>query len=444
MFSDTRRRLIGLAAAIVVPTALGFMALPAHALSPADPVTTSNCATVPGNLVVNCGFEAGPQGTTAPGWTHTVSIGSGVVHNGSVAAHAGSNDLVFASESGDDVWTQTIPVSPHTQYLIGAWFQVTDGAASSATDDLTFSATNVGTDADGTTIYQTRNTLLTGWHQGDDIITTGSGHSMTLTLAGSNGPGDSFVDDVYVAPQRSGCVAIANNLVANCGFEASTSPPTLWALTGINHDTGVAPEGSIPGASEGGTQSLFFGSSSGDDAWTQVLPVRAHTTYTLTYWTEYWSEKSTPVNDLKISVSNASSAVGGTLMISNTNVPDHVWASVTKTFTTGAGTSATLTVAGANSPGFDYVDDVSVTAVPHLKISAKGRSVTTNLTGLGGQKVMLQHLIRKHWITFHTWTAPKTGWSKSWILHVTPGRLRATAASAPGYGATSSNAITVK
>lgn len=164
----------------------------------------------------------------------------------------------------------------------------------------------------------------------------------------------------------------------------------------------------------------------------------------MTYWTEYFSAGDPPQNDLGVSVTNVSSIAGGTLAIETTNTADHVWASTTRTFTTGSGTSATLEVAGANAPAYTYVDDFSVTAVPHLKVTVARRSVTTNLTALGGQKVVLQRLVHKHWMTFHTWTAPKTGWSKSWTLRVTPGRIRAEAQSAPGYGSTISNAVTVR
>lgn len=444
MFSDTRRRLVGLATAAIIPTALGFIALPAHALSPADPVTTNTCGTVPGNLVVNCGFEdaATPSGLI-PGWTHLVSHVSFVSNNPTPAAHSGAQDLQFSSQHGDDVWIQTVPVTPHTQYVVGAWVLSTYGTGSPQ-DDLTISATNVGSAPAATTLFSSSDTAITTWRQFGNVVTTGSGRSMTIAIAGSNVPGYNFVDDVYVAPQRSGCAAIANNLVRNCGFEASTNPPASWTADTTIQNSGVAPNGGIPGASEGGTQSLYFGSGGADDAWFQTLVVRPHTTYTLTYWTEYWSGGSPPQNNLGVTVTNVSSIAGGTLAIETTNASDHVWASATRTFTTGAGSTAVLEFAGANSPGYTYVDDVSVTAVPHVKISAKRRSVTTNLTGLGGQRVMLQRLVHKHWRTFHTWTAPKTGWSKSWTLHVSPGRIRAQAQPAPGYSPATSNAITVK
>lgn len=253
MFSVSRRRLVGLLGASLIPVALGTIALPAHALSPEDPVATSTCTNVPGNLVVNCGFESPqtPNGAV-PGWTHLVSNASTVL-NETVAAHAGGNGLAFFSRHGADVWTQTISVQPNTQYLVGAYVRSTDNSSTPA-DSIDFTATNVGADSDGTTIFSSSNALIADWAEVGRLVATGTGHTMTITLSGFNAPGDNYVDDVFVAPQLAGCAAIANNLVSNCGFEASASAPTSWTA-----DTAIQKSGVTTGASEGGTQSLYFG-----------------------------------------------------------------------------------------------------------------------------------------------------------------------------------------
>lgn len=78
-----------------------------------------------------------------------------------------------------------------------------------------------------------------------------------------------------------------------------------------------------------------------------------------------------------------------------------------------------------------------------IKVSAKGRKLTTTLTGVGGQKVQVQRYVHKHWKFFASFTAPKTGWSASWKIAVPAGKYRAVAFSAPGYASTASSSITV-
>lgn len=418
-----RRRLAVLLAVAVAPVATTLMALPAHALSPNDD-KLDPCTSVPGNLVVNCGFEAPVVGGTIPGWTHLVGNGSGVTST----ANSGTHALGFQSTGRDDVWTQTIPVLPHTDYLVGAQF---NASTSTPNDVIAFTATNVnGSPGAGAVIFSSVDTNL-AWERGAQVVTTGSGRTMTLTLSGRNVPSQTQVDDVFALPQRSGCAAIANNLVSNCGFEAATAGP--W------HNP-VQSDSQINSNSNGGVKGLRLASFSGtDDVWNQTFTVRPHTKYSLTYWVEYSSNASTPFNDLTVSVSN----VSGSLNITTTNVPNRFWAPVTRTFTTGAGLTATLTITGSNHPAQTNVDDFSVTAVPHLAVSAKHRKLTTVLTGVGGQKVLLERFVHQHWVTFRSFAAPKTGASKSWTVSVPAGKYRAVALATPGYASTTSATITV-
>ncbi len=429
MHLNRRRRLAGLLVALLASAGATAIALPAHALSLYDP-NLDPCG-VSGNVVANCGFEAPVSGSgVVPGWAHLVDHGGAVTHSG---GKSGAAALVFASISGDDVWTQTVPVSPNTTYLVGAEFYSSQGSASSAQDDIALTATNVAGNSAGTFIYTSVNTDM-GWSRGGTIVKTGAGHTMTLTLSGANVPSTTLVDDVFVLPQRAGCAAIANNLVKNCGFEAPSISP--WAHS-VGSSSGVTSD------SNGGTSSLAFNATgTNHDTWSQVVSVRPHTQYSLTYWAEYWSTTFTPDNDLTVSVSNVP-ASGGTMQISTLNVPNHFWAQVTRTFTTGSGTTATVTITGRNSPAFSVVDDFSVTAVPHVKLSAKGHKLTTTLSGLGGQRVQVQRYVHKHWKVFASFTAPKTGWSTSWKITVPAGKYRAVAGSAPGYASTTSSSITV-
>lgn len=414
--------------------------MPAGALTLDDPLLSVSCTLASGNLVKNCGFETPTSSGVVAGWTHLVSHASGEANVGSSSAHSGNNVLVLSSTTGDDVWTQTVPVAPHTKYLVSAWVFATDGGGTTA-DDLTIAGTNIGTAAGGTTIYTSHNTNL-AWTQVGDTITTGSGHSMTLILSGQNVPAHNAIDDIVVVPQPASCTAIANNRVANCGFENSSAAP--WTLTAAaSHSDTQIPSASGSHSGNDVMRIAAFGGQ--DDTWRQVLSVRPHTAYTLTYWVEYWSGTSTPNNDLHVSVTNVPASSGGTLRISSLNVGNKFWSMVTKTFVTGSGSTATLRIGGQNTPSETFVDDVSVTAVPHVKITHSGRVVTVTLNGVGGQKVYLEKLVGSHWVVTHTWVAPKTGYTKSWALTVgSGGAYRALSAAAPGYGASVSGAIAIR
>lgn len=430
MHLNKRRRFVGPLVAFVAAAAASAVALPAQALSVNDPLL-SPC-NVSGNVVVNCGFEASTA-TPVPGWTHTVVAG-GNTSDVTTFHNSGSNSLRLGATNHDDVWTQTVSVSPNTDYLVGGEFYATMGAGSSPQDDITMTASNVATHPGvGTNIFTSTNANF-GWSREAAIVHTGSGRTMTLTLSGSNVPGQSYVDDVFVIAQRSGCAAIANNLVRNCGFEAATTSPWVHSVDVESHTTSTG---------NGGATAIDLASTTSTyDVWYQVLAVRPHTQYTLTYWVEYWSNGGPVDNDLKVQVSNVATS-GGSLIVTTHNVPDHFWAPVTKTFTTGGGTTAVLMFSGRNKPDVTNVDDFSVTAVPHVKLSAKGHKLTTTVTGLGGQKVQLQRYVHKKWKVFASFTAPKSGWSTSFKVTVPAGKYRGVSLSAPGYPSATSASLTV-
>ncbi|MGN6721353.1 MAG: carbohydrate binding domain-containing protein [Marmoricola sp.] len=431
MFSNKRRRLVGILLAIAVPAVIGAIAMPANALTTGDEVP---CTSGP-NLVANCGFEASVASSTSPipHWTH-ISGGGGFIS--SSYHHSGGHSLGLQSTSADDFYTQTISVKPHTQYVVAAWINAVTNSGPPS-NDFTLAATNIQGSPDATTIYSSSN-LSQGWRPIGGYVTTTSATTMTLVIHGANGPNATYVDDVRVLPQRSGCAAIANNLVQDCGFE-NTSSDDPWVVD-VDHGIGTTTY-----VANGGSRSLYLNSTSYDGQWHQVLPVRPHTKYTLSFWVEYDVNGATsPVDDLHVRVSNVPASSGGVLAINSSNITDRFWAQVTKTFTTGNGSTATLTVSGANVPASTYVDDFSVTAVPSLHDSASGRTITTTLHGLGGQKVTLQKLVNKRWTNVHSWTAPKTGYSKSFAFKVgSGGSYRSVSGSAPGYGSATSNTVSV-
>jgi hypothetical protein len=432
---NRRRRLAGLLVAALAPVVATALAVPAaHALSPDDP-NLAPCTSAGGNLVVNCGFEAPVSSAgLVPGWTHLVARASNVASPAN--AHSGTHVLQFSSTTGDDVWTQTVPVRPHTRYLVGAQFNASEGLASSPSDRIRLTATNIGEAGKGSTIYDSTDDVTT-WARGAEVVTTGSDRTMTLTLAGQNVPSATYVDDVFVLPQHSGCEQLVNNLVRNCGFEAASIAP--WVHV-VNDDSFLGSP------ANSGNNALEFGSStSTNDVWTQTLSVHPRTAYRLSYWVAYYSGPSgTPNNNLTVSVSNVPSLPGGKRSVTTTNVANRFWAQVTTTFVTGSSSTAVLTLSGANAPAHTYVDDFSVTVVPHLKVTAAKRKVTTTLTGLGGQTVTLQHYAHHRWSGVKAFVAPKSGFAKAWTVKVgSAGKYRAVSAATPGYSAATSAAITV-
>ncbi|MFL6060467.1 MAG: hypothetical protein ACJ72E_04475 [Marmoricola sp.] len=426
MVKNKRLRLVGLLAALAVPVALGTI-VPADALNILDP-SFSPCSGISGNVVRNCGFEQPESGSSGvPGWTHLVSQNSFVSTD---TSNSGADSLRFGATVNDDVWTQTVAVKPNTQYLVGASVKA---LGSSPVNDLTISVTNEkGNPAGGSTIFTTHDTQIGNWTRVGAFVTTGSARTMTITIAGANAPSESYVDDVFVVAQQAGCALIANNAVKNCGFEGNTDSP--WVHT-ASTDSGTS--GSY---GYGGTHGLFFASTGSDDVWHQTIAVRPHTTYTLRYMLQSWSGSVPANNDLTISLSNVATP-GGKLTIARTNIPNQFWKPEARTFTTGAGTVAVLTLAGRNSPSGTSVDDFSLTVAPKIAVSKSGTKVVTKLTGLGGQKVQLQKLVRSHWVVVHTFTAPTTGVTKAWALKVPKGKYRAVAKSAPGYVQVTSNTV---
>lgn len=440
----SRRRLVGIFLAITTPAVVAALALPASALNAADPLIDSTCtnASVAHNLVANCGFEATVTAGVIPGWTHVVSHDAFVGVGG---PHSGGHALALASEAtsgaagDDDVFTQTIRVVPHAHYVIGAWVNAANTTANPDSNDFTLAATNVNGSSDASTIYSESNVNhVIGWHQVGGTVTATGASTITLVIRGANGPDHTWVDDVFVTAQRTGCASVANNAVRNCGFESGSASP--WVHSS-GSGTGIQSNGSY-----GGNWSLRFGATPpASDSWFQVVSVRPHTQYTLSYWDENWSGATPPNNNLHVIVSNVPAASGGSLKITTTNAVNNFWTHITRTFTTGSGSSATLLVTGANAPGWTYVDDFSITAVPHVRISAKGRTLTTTVSGVGGQKVELEKLVGKVWHVVHTWTAPKTGYAKAFVLTVgSGGTYRGAALAAPGYGSAVSGPIAIK
>ncbi|BBH17277.1 hypothetical protein Back2_15640 [Nocardioides baekrokdamisoli] len=435
MANIRRIRRGALVTALVVTVVTGLCSAPANAFLLTDPILGGNCAVVAGNLVQNCGFEAPVTGGVVPGWTHNVSDFSNV---NTIEAHSGTHALGFYSSGADDVWTQTIAVAPNTQYLVGARFSSGHSSAASAQDHIRFTVTNVaGAPGAAATIFSSNNVDL-DWVTGSSIVTTGSAHTMTLTVSAANVPSGSYVDDVYVVAQQTvGCAPIKNNLIGDCGFEAGSLSP--WVRNGTPIDSFV----SSSTANTGG-RSLAFASSGADDVWYQIFAVHPNTQYTLSFWVEYNSNTAPAKNDLHFVLSNVSGNPGNVLRLATTNVSNRFWVRTTRTFTTGSGHTATFFITGANTPSATYVDDVSMTAVTHVTVSAKARTVTTTVTGVGGQKVELLRRVGSTWAVIRTWVAPSTGWSKAWAVAVPAGTYRAIALAAPGYAQAGSSAINVK
>ena len=142
----------------------------------------------------------------------------------------------------------------------------------------------------------------------------------------------------------STCDAIAGNLVANCGFE--TGNFSGWTQTGNTGFTGV------DGNPHSGAFAAFAGPVGSEGFISQTLSTTAGTLYNIGVW--FAPDGGTP-SDFDIEWNGAAlfhvvnPAASGYRFVSET--------------ATGTG-SDVLTISFRDDPGFIFVDDISVVAVP--------------------------------------------------------------------------------
>ncbi|MCA0425967.1 MAG: gliding motility-associated C-terminal domain-containing protein [Bacteroidetes bacterium] len=173
-----------------------------------------NFATAAGsNLVSNADFELGNSGFSSPlsfqasdlstGGTYTVTNQAGLVNSmySSTDHSSGSGKFMVVNfgSTGGLIWTQTIAVTPNTDYVVGAWFK--NVLIKSLHPNLT--AARIRIRIDGTSI--TPELQLTDtpdvWRNLEANWNSGSKTSISLELFNAEGDlnGNDFgIDDIYM------------------------------------------------------------------------------------------------------------------------------------------------------------------------------------------------------------------------------------------------------
>jgi len=174
------------------------------AVSSAAMATPSICDAVSGNLVSNCGFEAGTYSSTLggntnnsvplnwqpsagydlePGFNHTIAV-STLVNSGATALSIGNDDgqaVPTVSQTLTDVSGDTYSGSIYVLY----------GGAGTSDTNVFFDVS-----VDGTNVLALNNTAAGTYTQyAFSFIGTGSD---LLTLGGNTSPSEWYVDDVVV------------------------------------------------------------------------------------------------------------------------------------------------------------------------------------------------------------------------------------------------------
>src|SRR5262245_51925829 len=157
-----------------------------------------------GNLVVNCGFEAGfTAWTTSPG--ESLFLDSQTPHTGLFAAGFASDETTTATlapTSGDGqsvgAIEQIIPTVPGASYAIS--FFVANSAsdlASGIAGAAAYSGNFINASFGGVTIFQMSNALSFPYTLNMTVLVA-SATSQVLHIQGFNAPGHFDVDDVSV------------------------------------------------------------------------------------------------------------------------------------------------------------------------------------------------------------------------------------------------------
>jgi len=189
------------------------------------------------------------------------------------------------------------------------------------------------------------------------------------------------------AASAADCALVANNLITNCGFEASPTDFTGWTLSGTDTTYpqgaqyyGIEQQDPFPVATGGtapdGGQNQAFVS---DPYNVLTLSQAVATTVGFSYTVSFAVAEFDPNSPYDTSFTNSLNATfGGSTLVTVTNSPDFAYE--TYSFDVAAtSASSTFSLAMTDLTGEWLVDDVAVTA----DVAAVPETSTTVLMGAG-------------------------------------------------------------
>jgi hypothetical protein len=178
--------------------------------------------------------------------------------------------------------------------------------------------------------------------------------SCVLGLVGLMGPATSWATKVPTPgtgpDPASICDGIANNIVTNCGFEASNTVATGWTIV---DGSGFTFVDASAGSANSGNNSLAMGAEFVNGTVSQLLNTVAGNIYAISFYLK--SDGGTP--------SDFSAMFGATTLVSLTNTPAGAY-TLYSFVETGTSSSTLLNFNERNDPGFWHLDDVSVVTIP--------------------------------------------------------------------------------
>jgi hypothetical protein len=145
---------------------------------------TAPCTSVPGNLIVNCGFETG----NFTGWTTVGNFGATGVSGtfDGIAPNSGNYQAYLGPVGSDGYLSQTFATTPGAQYTVSLYEAGFGGSPS-----------NFGVIFDGATLlYQ--NPAPNQQYTLYSFVATATGPSSTLEIEFQNNPSYQLLDDVSV------------------------------------------------------------------------------------------------------------------------------------------------------------------------------------------------------------------------------------------------------
>lgn len=186
------------------------------------------------------------------------------------------------------------------------------------------------------------------------------------------------------AASAADCALVADNLITNCGFEASSTSFTGWTLTGTDTTYpqgaqyyGIEQQDPFPVATggtapDGGQNQVFVSDPYNVLTLSQAVATTAGVTYTVSFAVAQYDVNSPEDTSF---VNSLVATFGASTLVTVTNSPDFAYS--TDSFDVAAtSASSTFSLAMTDLTGEWLIDDVAVTA-------AVPEASTTVLMGAG-------------------------------------------------------------